>query len=121
MSTTLNRSETSWRLIAQAEEALALGDMEQAVENGWDAAALSMKSIAGERGWEHDCVADLYAVADRLVAETGNRDVRRMFLVAAATIHNFDEGWLTEQTLSGNLADIRTLLDILDNLSSETN
>ena len=75
-----------------------------------------MKSIARSRGWPHGHHRELFAVVDRLVAETGQREIRSLFQVASATHQNFYEGWLTTEAAAGNLADIRTLLEILDSL-----
>ena len=119
MVTTIDHAETSRRLIQQADEELAKGDLLQASEKGWGAAAHAMKGIARSRGWPHSHHRELFAVADRLVAETSQQQIRTLFQVASATHKNFYEGWLTAEAAAGNLADIRTLLEILDILSAK--
>ena len=42
--------ETSWVLMAKAEEALAQGDLVQASRKGWRAAAWMLRGFAGEKG-----------------------------------------------------------------------
>ena len=114
MVSAIDHAATSRRLMQQADDELVQGDLLQASEKGWGAAAHAMKSIAKSRGWPHSHHRDLFAVADKLVAETGQTRIRTLFQVASATHRNFYEGWLTDEAAAGNLADIRALLDILD-------
>ena len=53
-------------LLAQAHAELAQGDVRQASEKGWGAAALMLKAIAEQRGWEHGKHRHLSRVASRL-------------------------------------------------------
>ena len=121
MANGLNHWEISRRFIIQADAELAAGDMLQASEKGWDAAAHAIKAVAQERGCRHDSHARLFGIADRLVAETGNSDIIELFRVASEVHKNFYEGNMSQEDIAEGLAKIRTLLDILDNLSSETN
>ena len=116
MVSAIDHAATSRRLIQQADDELAQNDLLQASEKGWGAAAHAMKSIARSRGWPHSHHRELFAVADRLVAETGQREIHTLFQVASATHQNFYEGWLTPEAAASNLADIRTLLEMLDSL-----
>ena len=121
MANGLNHWEISRRFIIQADAELAAGDLLQASEKGWGAAAHAIKAVAQERGWRHDSHARLFGIADRLVAETGDFDIRRIFRVASEVHKNFYEGNMSKEEIADSLTAIRTLLDILDNLSSETN
>ncbi len=114
MVAAIDHVETSRTLIRQADDELAKGDLLQASEKGWGAAAHAMKGIARSRGWPHGHHRELFMVADKLVAETGQREIRTLFQVASATHQNFYEGWLTSEAAASNLADIRYLLEILD-------
>ena len=69
----------SRHLLAQAHEELAAGDTRQASEKGWGAAAQMVKSIAERHCWGHRNYAALFNVISRLVAETGDGDIRRLF------------------------------------------
>ena len=51
--TTQTYQQASQRFLAQAKEELAAGDLQQASEKGWGAAAQMLKAIAEQRGWEH--------------------------------------------------------------------
>ena len=118
MANGLNHWEISRRFIIQADAELAAGDLLQASEKGWGAAAHAIKAVAQERGWRHDSHAWLFGIADRLVAETGDPRIRRFFNVASETHKNFYEGGMSNETIASNLEDIRTLLDILDDISA---
>ena len=121
MANGLNHWATSRRFIIQADAELAAGDLLQASEKGWGAAAHAMKAVAQERGWRHDNHARLFGIADRLVAETGDSGIRELFRAAGEVHKNFYEGKMSQEEISDSLAKIRTLLDILNNLSTETN
>ena len=121
MATGLNHWETSRRFIIQADAELAAGDMLQASEKGWGAAAHAIKAVAQERGRRHDSHARLFGIADRLVAETGESDIREIFGIASDVHKNFYEGSMSKEEIADSLADIRRLLDILASLSTETN
>ena len=121
MANGLNHWATSRRLIIQADADLAAGDPIQASEKGWGGAAHAIKAVAEERGWRHDNHARLFGIADRLVAETGESDIRELFGIASDAHKNFYEGKMSKEKVADSLAKIRTLLDILDNLSTETN
>ena len=117
----LNHWEISRRFIIQADAELAAGDLLQASEKGWGAAAHAIKAVAQERGWRHDSHSRLFGIANRLAAITGMYEIPDLFQTASQTHKNFYEGDLDEKHIERNLGEIRTLLDILDNLSSETN
>ena len=63
----------SRQLLRQGWEELAAGDVRQASEKGWGAAAQMVKSIAERRAWQHTNHAALFTAVSRLVNETGRR------------------------------------------------
>ncbi len=77
------------RLIAQAEEELAREDRLQASEKAWGAVAHQLKAIAELRGWRYERHVDTYDIIRRLVAETGDDDIRLLFSVATNLHRNF--------------------------------
>ena len=101
-------------LLSQGESELARGDTRQASEKGWGAAAQMVKSIAEHRGWEHKGHAELYNVIARLVVETGDDEIRRLFHVAGSLHTNFYENWDNASNVAAGLADVRRFLDKLD-------
>ena len=108
----------SRHLLAQAREELAAGDTRQASEKGWGAAAQMVKSVAEQRGWEHRNHAALFDVISRLVAETGDSEIRRLFRVANALHVNFYENWDNAENVAGDLVDVAQFLDKLEPLAA---
>ena len=108
----------SRHLLAQAGVELAAGDTRQASEKGWGAAAQIVKSVAAQRGWEHRSHAALFEVISRLVDETGDADIRRLFRVANALHVNFYENWDKAENVAGDLVDIERFVDKLEPLAT---
>ena len=109
--------EASRRLLAQAQSELAAGDVRQASEKGWGAAAQMVKSVAERRGWSHRSHAALYNVIARLVSETGDDEIRRLFAVAGDLHVNFYENWNNAENVAAGLGDVQRLLDRLEPLA----
>ena len=105
-------------LLAQGRRELAEGDTRQASEKGWGAAAQMVKAVAERRGWAHQSHAALYRVVSRLVAETGDDDIRNLFKVASSLHTNFYENWDTAESVAGDLNDVERLLDKLEPLAA---
>jgi len=103
-------------LLTQGVEELAEGDVRQASEKGWGAAAQIVKAVASRRGWRHNGHAALFAVIDRLVTETGNDGLRRRFHVANSLRQNFYEDWQSAEAVGSGLADVGRLIDELEPL-----
>ena len=106
--------EASRFLLSQGESELVRGDTRQASEKGWGAAAQMVKSIAEQRGWEHKGHAELYNVIARLVVETGDDEIRRLFAVAGNLHVNFYENWDNAPNVAAGLADVRRFLDKME-------
>ena len=120
MPTEINHMATSRRFIIQADAELAAGDLLQASEKGWGAAAHAMKAVAQARGWRHDSHARLFTVARRLTNETERSQIMDLFYIASQIHKNFYEGNMSQEDIADSLTAVRTLLDILNNLSTET-
>ena len=112
-----NYQAASRRFLAQSLEELARGDMQQASEKGWGAAAQMFKAIAERRGWEHRGHRQIRRVASRLSDETGDADIRRLYRVASDLHTNFYEDLDTPADIAAGLEDIRLLLDKLEPLA----
>ena len=93
---------------------MAIGDVRQASEKGWGAAALMLKAIAEQRGWEHGKHRHLSRVASRLRVETGDRDIYRWYQVADARHGNFYEDETAPEDIDDSLNDVERLLDKLE-------
>ena len=110
--------QTAAAFLARAGAYLAEGDLLQASEKGWGAAAQALKAAAETRGWRHGSHRDLYTVVARLVSETGDPRVRTWFGVAGDLHANFYEGWLPAEIVEGHLSDVELLVATLGELSS---
>ncbi len=108
----------SRQLLAQGREELARGDVRQASEKGWGAAAQIVKAVAEQRGWSHRNHAALFDVISYLVTETRDVEIRRLFDVANALHINFYENWNNAQNVSTALDDVERFVDKLEPLVS---
>ena len=92
------------------------GDLLQASERGWGAAAQMVKAVAEARGWRHQDHRSLYEVVNRLVKETGDDSLSTAFGLAGALHTNFYEGWLPRETVELCLTQVAELVDKLEAL-----
>ncbi|MCY3692109.1 MAG: PaREP1 family protein [Chloroflexota bacterium] len=106
----------SRQLLAQGRAELDAGDVRQASEKGWGAAAQMVKALAEQRGWQHRSHAALYDVISYLVSETREHEIRRLFGVANALHINFYENWNNAENVSNDLDDVERFLDKLEPL-----
>ena len=116
MVSRLIHRDQSRSFLAQAREELGRGDSLQASEKGWGAAAQMIKAVAEERGWEHGSHWLLSEAASKVVQETGDTDIARLYRVASALHANFYEGWLTDDLIEGGLQDVASFVDKLEAL-----
>ena len=63
--------ERSWHFLALVDDELARGELEEASNKLWGAAAHAIKAVAESRGWEHHAHALLESAVLRLVREEG--------------------------------------------------
>ena len=105
--------DASAKFMAQAHTELAAGDLAQASEKGWAAAAQMTKAIAAQRSLPHTAHWHLQRVIDGLVSETGDAELSTLFR-AANTLHiNFYENTDSAVSVAGGLQDVARLLDKL--------
>ena len=102
--------------LSQASEELAKGDLCQASEKGWGAAAEMVKAVAAVRGWDHGGHRELFSVVDRLVAESRDEDIRSQFLMAGQLHTNFYEGWLDRATVEDVLGQVARFVEKMEGL-----
>lgn len=109
-------SAASRELLRKAQEALAQGDLVQASEKGWGAAAQMVKAVAESRGWPHNGHRELFEVVRRLIQETADRRIGSLFHTANSLHSNFYENWMSRELVEGGLEDVSEILDILEPL-----
>ena len=102
--------------LAKARACLAEGDLLQASEKGWGAAAQMVKATAEARGWRHDGHRELYAAVNRLANEAGDRQLRTLFDSASALHANFYEGWMPGEMVEQSLSRVAELVEELERL-----
>ena len=102
--------------LSQASEELAKGDLCQASEKGWGAAAEMVKAVAAARGWEHGGHRELFTVVDRLVAETDDENIRSQFIMAGQLHTNFYEGWLSRAAVEATLNQVTQFVERMESL-----
>lgn len=109
--------DDSSKLLAQARAELATGDVRQASEKGWGAAAQIVKAIAEQRGWQHRGHRELFTAVDRVAAELTDPNVQRLFSVTSALHVNFYEDWRSAEAVTASLDDVARFIDLLHPLA----
>ena len=118
--TTQQYQQASEHFLTQARQELAAGDLPQASEKGWGAAAQMLKAIAEQRGWEHHRHRHYHRAANRLRSEIGDSDIRRFFNSASALHENFYENDMDADLVTESLDDVEALLVKLIPLLNQT-
>ena len=113
---TLYHTDTAAEFLVKARTYLSAGDLLQASEKGWGAAARMVKAVAEERDWRHGSHRDLYQAVDRICEELSDKHIRTLFTSANALHQNFYEGWMTEATVEQSLAEVEEFADRLADL-----
>ena len=105
---------TARHLLQQAEDEFAKGDMLQASEKGWGAAAVKAAAIL--RGLEHRSHQALRFAARDIAAESGETRIGGMFRTAESLHVNYYEAWMPPDEVRECLDAAAELVDILENL-----
>ena len=92
--------------LALAGDELSRGDLYQAAEKGWGAAAQIVKAVADARGWEHDSHRHLFNIVRRLVDETDDDSLSVLFSEANLLHANFYEGELSPRQVAYHLSHV---------------
>jgi hypothetical protein len=106
----------SAELLQKAREMLAAGDLLQASEKGWGAAAQAVKALAERRGWPHNGHRQLFATVDSVAREADDAQIRRLFDAANGLHQNFYEHWLSAEGVEERLNDVEAFVQRLNEL-----
>lgn len=109
-------AELSRWCIAEADTYLRVGNNVQASEKGWGAAAQALKAIAEERDWNHRSHALIVDVAQQVSDEEDRPDLVALFGNAQALHTNFYENWLSSDTVTIYLDNVKRLLPELERI-----
>ena len=96
--------------LRHAQELLAEGDLQQASEEGWGAAATAVKALAEVRGLDHNGHFLLRCIVRQLVEETGDHALSEHFGLAEALHINFYEGRLPAEDVELYLGHVERLV-----------
>ena len=113
-------ANTSRELIAQARIELDAGDLLQASEKAWGAAAASIKSVAEMRGWQHYAHTLIRAAAWRISREYRRPQIMGMMVCAYDMQRNSYEDHYGEEEVAEGIAQVAELLKVLDQVKNET-
>ena len=114
MTTAEEYRTAAHQLYDQALVELEAGDLRQASEKLWGAAAQVLKSFAEKHNLEHDSHSHAYRVIREAVRESRNPDVGEWFKHAEALHGNFYENWMIESEIRSSAADVRRLIDAVE-------
>ena len=106
-------TDTAAEFLIKGRAHLAEGDLLQASEKGWGAAAQMVKAVAETRGWRHSTHGDLYHTVGRLAEELSDQRVQNLFRSVSALHQNFYEGYMPEGTVATGLDDVEEITDLL--------
>ena len=116
MQQTQTYHERRRHYLGQAREELRQGDLLQASEKGWGAAAQIIKALADERGINHRHHAALQVTVDTIMEETGDTDFNVLFESANGLHRNFYEGRMIRATVELHLQRVGQFVDKVENL-----
>ena len=102
--------------LAQAFEELERGDLGQASEKGWGAAAQLVKAVAEQRGLPHSSHGFLYRAVGTIYDETGDDALRQGFMIARGLHGNFYQGGDTAAEIEAALRDVERFVTSMESL-----
>lgn len=116
LMTTSNEHVTiTLRLLEHADEQLRLGDLVQASEKGWGAAAHYLKAVAKQRGWRNESHRDFFTIKNRLARETDEPDRLNLLFTATRSLHqNFYEPLYSQDDVRVAINSAREFVEMLE-------
>ena len=110
----------SREFIALAHQELEQGDLLQASEKAWGAAAAAIKSVAEMRGWQHYAHTLIAAALWRISREHNRPRLLGMMAWASGLHQNYYEYRYGEEVVAEGIEQVAELLDILEQVKTET-
>ncbi len=114
MTTSERYRSAAQTLYDQALVELEAGDLRQASEKFWGAAAQAMKAVAERNGWRHRQHRHFQDILDRLKDRSDHQDLVRWFGGAESLHVNFYEDHSSYETINIHAEGIRQLIDRLE-------
>ncbi len=105
--------------LAKSREYLAEGDLHQASEKGWGAAAWMAKAVATAQGWEYERHEQFSVVLNNANGLTGDDRLRGLRSIANELHKNFytRKQFLNADIIGKDLDSVADLLDLLEPLT----
>ena len=113
-------ANTSRELIAQARIELDAGDLLQASEKAWGAAAAAIKAVAEMRGWQHYAHTLISAAVWRISREHHRPQIMGMMVCAYDMQRNSYEDHYGEEEVAEGIEQVSELLKVLEQVKTET-
>lgn len=110
-------SDLSAHYLSKARLHFDEGDLTQASEKAWGAAATALKACAEERGWDHHRHWHHRVNLRHLVEESGDLELTELFSFAETMHANFYENFLSASELSVLLGHVERLVPKLKQLA----
>ena len=107
--------ERSREYLSKALQELEAGDLTQASEKGWGAAAQMVKAVAQDQGMEHHSHRSILLVAQHIETDIGG-DAATQFAFAEQLHRNFYEDTLDRAGVTMRLEQVATFVDSLHRL-----
>ena len=116
MTTSERYRSAAYTLYDQAVVELEAGDLRQASEKFWGAAAQSMKALAERKGWRHRSHRHFHQTLDLLKVEHDHENIVRWFGLAETLHINFYEDRASAETIAVIAEDVRLLIERLETI-----
>ncbi len=108
--------ERSREYLSKAFQELEAGDLTQASEKGWGAAAQMVKAVADERGLDHRSHRAILIAAQQLSRETGGHDMDMQLSIARDLHTNFYEDILDREEVQWRLQRVEQFVNRVEGL-----
>ena len=103
MTTTIDyHTERSWHFLELVDDEVERGELEEAGNKLWGAAAHAIKAVAERRGWPHGAHRDLEEVVLRLVDDEGAPAILYTYYGLASWFHSRFYGGPPEESIIGH-------------------
>ena len=110
-------AERSWHFLELVDDELERGELEEASNKVWGAAAHAIKAIAERRGWPHGAHRDLEEVVMRLVDDEGALPILYTCYTSANWFHSrFYGGPPDERMIRHGKEQIADFIRLLESL-----
>jgi hypothetical protein len=109
----------SHKLLRDAQRELDLGDLIQASEKAWGAAAHATKAVAEKWGWYHQGHYRLNAVVEYIAVERGRHDLVALYSDLALMHSNYYEHEYFEDRIQMAIDSTRVFVDEMELIRTE--